>query len=67
MSYACVQGEPRTGAFEVVVKQPGTPDVLVWSKLQLGEPSNGQPETLKAVSDAIISEIKTLLRKEEAK
>ena len=37
--------------------------VLLWSKLQVGEPSSEDPATLKAVSNAIVMELNTELNK----
>jgi len=61
------EGEPRTGAFEVVLKRGAAgqalKDTLLWSKLQVGEPSSDDPETLKAISEAIVMELKSELNK----
>lgn len=60
------EGEPRTGAFEVVLKRgagQALKDTLLWSKLQVGEPSSDDPETLKAISEAIVMELKSELNK----
>ena len=62
----CVNQEPRTGAFEVTLKpSSGNSDgsVLLWSKLQVGEPSSSEPNALKAVSRAILMELKTELNR----
>jgi len=53
--------EPRIGAFEVVLKRPGEEDVLIWSKIQVGEPKDSSPATLEATGAAIVSEIKSCL------
>ncbi|UPR05044.1 hypothetical protein HOP50_19g83910 [Chloropicon primus] len=58
--------EPRTGAFEVTLKPSSGDDdggVLLWSKLQVGEPSSSEPNALKAVSRAILMELKTELNR----
>ena len=65
--FVFLQGEPRTGAFEVVLKRGAAGQALkytlLWSKLQVGEPSSDDPETLKAISEAIVMELKSELNK----
>ncbi|WZN67329.1 hypothetical protein HKI87_19g89040 [Chloropicon roscoffensis] len=62
---------PRTGAFEVVlrasppmVSSSKAEDKTLWSKLQVGEPSSSEPETLRAVSNAILMELRSALNRE---
>lgn len=65
------QEPPRTGAFEVVLRAPPpmvssskAEDKTLWSKLQVGEPSSSEPETLRAVSNAILMELRSALNRE---
>lgn len=65
------QDPPRTGAFEVVLRAPPpmvssskAEDKTLWSKLQVGEPSSSEPETLRAVSNAILMELRSALNRE---
>ena len=65
------QDPPRTGAFEVVlrasppmVSSSKVEDKTLWSKLQVGEPSSSEPETLRAVSNAILMELRSALNRE---
>eukprot|EP00803_Ostreobium_quekettii_P006710 evm.model.scf_1062.4 EVM.evm.TU.scf_1062.4 scf_1062:35000-35404(+) len=50
------QGEPRTGAFEVVLKSKDG-DAELWSKFATGQPSN--LDATKAVAEAVVEELRT--------
>uniref|UniRef100_A0A061S2E1 Uncharacterized protein n=1 Tax=Tetraselmis sp. GSL018 TaxID=582737 RepID=A0A061S2E1_9CHLO len=48
-------GNPRNGAFEVTLRQPGSERRLLWSKLDTGEPSSA--EAADALAELIIREL----------
>lgn len=50
------QGEPRTGAFEVVLKGESSGGELLWSKFATGEPSNMRAAS--AVAQTIVEDLK---------
>lgn len=50
------QGAPRSGAFEVILKQEGSAKKTLWSKLETGQPSN--LKAAQTVAEAVLNDLK---------